>query len=819
MEYRKMRIGIWAILLIPQFCSLSCLQTKGLEKVRAQITLPKMIVIPDDASEVVMTGIQELKSSFVEIGRTIDVLPESEVSSKQLLDSFIFVGAWNKSSLLQKISEKNSIQLTEENVGKEGYLLKVVTNPWNKGKITVVSALRVRGLLYGAYRLSTFIRDNRGVPANLSLTTKPFFAIREWQTMTLQANFNLPLGGAFDRPPEELLALTKRIIRKAPYYGINALILTGRSGEGGIDLSWFLKYRKYPKLYQYYKYDHARDERTRIIREIAIECHKHGLELLLWDHELIFPSQLLKLYPPMKGKRYPIEYQAMLKFVGDKVDECFEVVPEVDGLVLTFSEVGRGGHKLFESGAQAIHDVAMAMYEACKRNGKRLEVRSYYESGEAAKMMEEAFKGTPKDMVVMSKCDPYDFFGTRRLDNPMFGKVSNMQIAEFTCCREDNGHGFIPGIAPLHYKRKLEYEIDKGIVGVAARVDYHLQYSHAHGFNPGPAQTTFDRPNEFDVVVLSRMMWNPQVDIDSLWISWAHNKYGKKAAPYIVSALKRTEDITQKTFFLQDEYVIHQHNQVTDLLHMKNNLSGPKTQYYWDPSNKILKERLQKINHPNEEILAEFIKEKEEAVELANLSLGDMRKAKPYMEAEMFHSLYRSMEIEREAAVLWRYIAEMFFRYLMWEQGTGDRVDNLEKLNLAGQAYLEQAQSIEERFGRVWPVYRAARGIYSYYEIIEFWQPQLLKIIAESSQIEQIWDAINLLKRPKRVADTNRLRVQLAGDIGKIEFKEKYINVYSKSNQVVKIPLGIEVEGEVLYGGEFYYLTFHRTDEKVKISN
>ena len=825
-----MRTFLWIIFLFCMIFSLTCSTTQNKS---GQVILPKMIVLPDSASNVVMTGVEKLVLCFEEIGHSLDIISESDYLSKQPAGSVILIGLYSESKIIQELDHTTITNLTENKVGKEGYFLSVTPNSRSKAKIILISSFGERGLLYGSFKLSSVVESNQGVPADLAVVTKPFFPIREWQAHTFSGCFNLPLNGAFDRPPEELLALTKKIIHQAPHYGINALILAGGPG-GGIDLSWFLKYRKYPKLYQNFKYDHARDERVRLIREIANECHKYGLELLLWDHELIYPAQLLDFYPEMrgnrpikydsrfksgmKGERYPIKYQSMLELINNKVDECFEIAPEVDGLVLTYSEVGREGHNLFQSGSQAIHDVAMVMYDACKRNGKRLEVRSYCESGEAARLMEAAIKNTPKDMIIMSKCVPYDFFGTRRLHNPIFGKVSNMHIAEFTCCREDNGHGFIPGIAPLHYKQKLEYEIDKGIVGVAARLDYSLQYSHALGFNPGLAQTTFDRPNEFDVVALSSMMWNPKVDIDSLWMSWAAKKYGEKAATHVVSALKRTEDITQKTFFLQDEYIIHQHNQVTDLDRMKRNLSGPKTQSFWDPSNQVLKERLEKIKHPNEDILAEFMNDKEEAILLADSSLADLLKAQPYMHKETFQSLYRSMQIEREAAVLWSYIAEMFFRYLMWEQGTSDQDANIERLHSVGQAYLIHAQSIEDRFGRTWPIYRAARGVYAYYEILEFWRPLLLKIITETSEMEQIWDAISKLFRPQRVSDLNKLRVMIPGDIDKIEFFERNMIVHSKSNQMVKIPTGIEVQGNDLIGFKSYFLTFQRKTDKVIIT-
>src|SRR6185436_4952484 len=112
-------------------------------------------------------------------------------------------------------------------VGEEGYQI-------SKGEAYTVAASGVRGALYGAYAMADAFEQKREPRTGVS---RPALPVREWWSSAFQANFNLPLGGAFDRPIEEISSIVSRTIAEAPRYGINTLQLMGRAGEGGIDVS------------------------------------------------------------------------------------------------------------------------------------------------------------------------------------------------------------------------------------------------------------------------------------------------------------------------------------------------------------------------------------------------------------------------------------------------------------------------------------------------------------------------------------------------------------------------------------------------------
>lgn len=237
-----------------------------------------------------------------------------------------------------------SIEIARANLpGSEAYSIKAAHPKY------VIAAASPRGALYGAYALAD--RLERGERPQSGLFT-PRFAIREWWSAAFQANFNLPLGGAFDRPIEEISAIVERTIHEAPRYGINALQLMGRAGEGGIDLSWFLFYDDFPKL-QTRHLGWGIERRTAEIRRLAQEAHRYGLDFLLWDHELVFPDRMLEAYPEIRGVDYPIcfSHPLVMRFLNAKIDEFFRRLPEVDGINLTFAETR--GYNILEHGATA----------------------------------------------------------------------------------------------------------------------------------------------------------------------------------------------------------------------------------------------------------------------------------------------------------------------------------------------------------------------------------------------------------------------------------------------------------------------------------
>jgi hypothetical protein len=570
------------------------------------------------------------------------------------------------------------------------------------GRRAVIRASTPRGLLYGAYAFAD----------NGPLRSKPRFAIREWWSAAFQANFNLPLGGAFDRPIEEISQIVSRTIQEAPRYGINTLQLMGRAGEGGIDLSWFLRYDDFPKL-RSRTIGYGIERRTEEIRKLAREAHRHGLEFLVWDHELVFPDRMLEAYPEMRGVEYPycFSHPMVMKFLHSKVDEFFRRLPEVDGLNLTFAETR--GYNILEHGGckcdqctrlstdRKLRMVAMAMYEACKRNGKRFEVRSYNQAPAHAERMLAALRELPHEIPIITKNTVVDFRGTDYPVNPMLGAFKGQpEVLELTATPEGSGYGYVPALLGDFYKRA----ITGATGGVAIRSDYHLQYSHATFFTDGPAVMTFDTPNDFNVFVASRLAWDPSLSMDALWREWTVRRYGAKAAPVVERALRRTAAISQGIFFVKGFSLLTHLNMVPHIDTIDTELDKSYLLEFF-PRDEGYRRTHQQLSKPSETVLAEILAEKDAAAKSAADSLRDIESVRENLAVKEYEQLRSGLRRAENAALLWKQIASVYFRL---------RRGDAEPLSAAVRSLLAESCRIEKEAGKVWPVYPAARGTTAY---------------------------------------------------------------------------------------------------------
>ena len=592
-------------------------------------------------------------------------------------------------------------------LGDEGYSLQAA------GSRYIVSAHGDRGALYGAYALADALENHGSLQPAQEGIFRPRFRYREWWSAAFQANFNLPLGGAFDRPIEEISQVVEKIIKQAPRYRINTLQLMGRAGEGGIDASWFLHYDSFPKL-QHRQLGWGIQRRTEEIRRLAREAHRHGLDFLLWDHEIVFPDNMLQAYPEMRGVNYPYCFSNPLvfRFIDAKIDEFFRRLPEVDGIDLTFAETH--GYNLLEQGGcqcdkcrripaeEKVRRVILAVYKACRRNGKRLEVRSYNQLPANAAVMLAALRGLPKDIRIVTKNTVVDFRGTDYPDNPMLGAFPGQpELIELTACPEGNGYGYIPALLGNFYKDKIaRLAVERKLAGVAIRVDYHLQYGHATFFTSGPPVLTFDTANEFNIVAASRLAWDPAVNAGDLFSQWTRRKYGDKAAPRAAKALGRSAAISQGIFFVRGFSLLTHLDMVPHLATIDDELNKSYLLLYF-PRNAEYRGTYEALKTPSENTIAAILAEKQAAVDGAEESLR---------EVAGIPSLEHGFTVARNAAVLWKDIAAAYFRLRRVEQGLEDGT----KLSAAVRAELDDACRMEKQSGEAWPVYPAARGVTAY---------------------------------------------------------------------------------------------------------
>jgi hypothetical protein len=610
-------------------------------------------------------------------------------------------------------------------IGAEGYAFE-------SGAVVANSS---RGILYGAYALAEALERTGRLPE--PRVSKPYFPYREWQTAALQGNFNLPLGGGFDRPLEEISAIVRRTIHEAPRYGMNALQLMGRVGEG-IDVSWFIDYEALPKLRARRPIGWSTDRRVDEVRRLADEAHRYGLDFLIWDHEIAFPPGFVDAYPEVRGVDYPIcfSHPFIFEFVDAKFDEFFRKLPEVDGIDLTFAETR--GYNLLEHGGckcdrcsrtsteEKLRRVVLRVRDACRRHGKRMEVRSYNQTPRDAATMAKVLKDLPPDVVIVTKNSIVDFRGAGYPDDPMLGGFRGQpQTLEMTATPEGSGYGYIPALLGDFYKEKIGRATEKKLAGVAIRTDYHLQFGHSTFFTDGAPVLTFDTPNDFNVYVSSRLAWDPSLPIESLWTEWARSRYGKDAER-AVRALKRTAAISEGIFFVRGFSLLSHLNMIPHLATIDEELKNSYLLQFF-PQDAGYRRTYEELSNPTEATIEQVLAEKQRAIDEARLARSEAAGIAP---------LERWLRASENAARLWKHIAAVYFR-LRQSPVSETRLD------AALDGLLREAYRIEQEDGRVWPIFPAARGV-SVYEFAR----QALERGKDADSALGIWSQLVSAVRP-----------------------------------------------------------------------
>ena len=446
-------------------------------------------------------------------------------------------------------------------------------------------------------------------------------------------------------------------------------------------------------------------DKQRDINRLIEQAHNNGIELFIWTHEISkLPNEFM-----VNGKT-DLDNPLLWGWLEDKYVRLFEAIPDVDGIVLTFSETDIPVYEddkviTTMSRAERVAKILNTVNGVVKSNNKILWARTW---GERTEWVAEGIRLTPEDIWVENKNVISDF-DTYWPHHPMTGAYGNRpQIVEFDLNGQYLGRSWIPSPKPDYLKYRLKYAINKGVRGFVGRVGTLRQdFLGDSGEILVPNTHAINTPNEINLYAFSKIIQNPDIDPKDIWQEWVSAKYGEEAAPYIISAYNRTFEIARQ---LYREAGVHQGNEDSSRISISTHsdlpwwgvfdIDRPEGGYwkriYKDPifknvvDNKNLHEELNQRFGPIEDLCKE--------------SISDIELAKPYLTQEQYDYLKKYLERELMAVQLFKQIKKVLIRYGMVEIHNSLEHKNL--LNNDLQDLLTMADSIEDKFGSEIPLFR-----------------------------------------------------------------------------------------------------------------
>jgi hypothetical protein len=266
-------------------------------------------------------------------------------------------------------------------------------------------------------------------------------------------------------------------------------------------------------------------------------------EVLAWDHSFYSLD-----YYPNRFKTGPkgtidLDNPEFWQWYKDDYRRMMDLIPDIDGLVLTFIETGAYAEKQYsakmptsaEKLAAVVNAVADVVIEEKK---KKLYIRTFAYSEEEYNAIVGCIKHIENEKVaLMMKEVPHDFFLTHPND-PFIGKLDRSTIVEFDTGNEYNGQGVLANTWPEYVMKRWKDFIHRpNVVGYTTRTDRY-----------GTTKIV-DTPNEILLYALKRTTEDPYISEEQVYDEFITARYGKEVLQPIKNAFKKSFDIISSVLY------------------------------------------------------------------------------------------------------------------------------------------------------------------------------------------------------------------------------------------------------------------------------
>lgn len=285
-------------------------------------------------------------------------------------------------------------------------------------------------------------------------------------------------------------------------------------------------------------------DKQSLVNDLTSKAHKAGIkEVVIWDHAFY----ALKYYPD-QFKTSPngtinLDDPGFWNWFKQDYREMMKLVPEVNGLVLTFIETGARAENQYseklKTGAEKLAAVVDAVAEVvCEELGKQLYIRTFaYTDAEYQNTIGCISHIKSSKIILMMKETPHDFFLTHPNDK-YAGTINRPTIMEFDAGNEFNGQGIIANTWPEYIIKRWSDLIKRpNVIGYVARTD---RYGDTH---------LVGTPNEILLYTLKRYTEDQTVTTDKIYDEFITQKYGEKAIPYLKPAFRLAFDIVSSSLY------------------------------------------------------------------------------------------------------------------------------------------------------------------------------------------------------------------------------------------------------------------------------
>jgi hypothetical protein len=387
---------------------------------------------------------------------------------------------------------------------------------------------------------------------------------------------------------------------------------------------------------------------------IIKEAKFQGIDVYLMGTEFSFPPGMLSAYPEAANANS----EFLWHFLETRLEEVLRALPEAAGVVLYTDEPS--DLILYElkgvDHRTALKRLLNLYLDVCRRNNRRFIVTTFVNySAEKMDILLSVLKQIPPSdhFLIDNYVCPGDW-GLIKLFNPAIGKVGgHPEFLTFDYTGEVWGQANIPLCQARLLRDRLQQAQQKGakLAGINGYVSWY-------------SQSLFGTPSAINLDLGPQLLRNPNQDPESLVHSWLEQRYSEKAAELLTPAFLNSFEVADKAIQTLGFWVSEAPKSAfPDPVWIDFSIRTESLAVF-DPAYKSIEE---KLVHPDMEILAKVIEEKNSAVDKSAAALQAVDKAKPYLEEPDYQQLRKQFSLAFSIARAYRLYLEMHLRFRMWD--------------------------------------------------------------------------------------------------------------------------------------------------------
>ncbi|MDF3076456.1 MAG: putative periplasmic protein [Sphingobacteriaceae bacterium] len=201
------------------------------------------------------------------------------------------------------------------------------------------------------------------------------------------------------------------------------------------------------------------------------------------------------------------------------------------------------------------------------------------------------------------------------------------------------GGGSLPNAYPGSHVRSAKDALARNARMVVQRLDLHDRTPYGTSFGT----------MEIVPITASKQLWNPVPDEATIWQDWASRRFGKKAAPFVVDALKQSEPILANGLLCNGIDLLGNGSEFNTKMWSKEDNGFAHFQLFGKPGRKLVQKTDADIIYSEEYAsyqmdthtigINDFLQSRDKALQSVAYALDQIQKAKPYLKAEDYTML------------------------------------------------------------------------------------------------------------------------------------------------------------------------------------